>query len=288
MKALNLSLKPRFTRGALLTLVAFGLSAAAADAAQVVTIPLEHKEFGHGIPVHAESTGSLNPATVYFYKVLGTCRGTGMLEDKVKPNTSLADLLNRFSAGAASKLVGTKQNPGGKLDFSLLNYPVTGEVDGISVSMTFSLFIDAAGKVAFDIQNVSVTHPLFGPVPGTILLEDGAKVVAGIPVIKVASPTKTVSEDAGKVVVEVKRTGNLNVTARFDYETFAGTATDAHFEQTAGTLTFKTGQKSKKIAVLIKDNNLKDGARTFSVKLSNPVNAVLGSAKTVVTITSDE
>ena len=286
----HIPLKGRFARAALLTLVACGLSAAAANAAQTVSVPLAGEEFGHGITAHAESTGLLNASTAYFYKVVGTCRGTGALAEVVAPGTKLSALLNDISAGSASNLIGTKLNPAGTLPFGVLNKTVNGEKDGISFSMTFSILINSAGKVIFDIQNVTITHFLFGPIPGSIQLEDGAKAVVGVaPVIQMAKLAQSVSESAGQVLVEVKRTGNLNVAARVNYATVAGTATSAHFKPTSGTLMFDAGQTSKKIKVLIKNNELKDGARKFKVKLTKPVTAVLGDATiTTVTINSDE
>ena len=289
MKSPNVLLKSRFARSSLLLALSLGLSAAAANAAQVVNIPLAGQQFGHGITAHGESTGLLNASTAYFYKVVGTCRGTGVLADAVPPGTKISQFLNDLQSGAASNLVGTKENPGGTLPFGVLNKTVSGQQNGVSISMTLSILINSTGKVVFDVKNVTATA--FGfPVPGAIEFEDGAKVIAGVaPVIQVAKLAQGVSEDAGTVLVEVKRSGNLNVVARVNYATVEGTATKAHFKPTSGTLTFDAGQTSKKIKVPLKDNELKDGARKFSVKLSKPVTAVLGDAvRTVVTINSDE
>ena len=285
----HIPLKGRFARAALLTLLACGLSAAAANAAQVVTVPLAGKEFGNGVNAHGESTGQLNASKAYFYRIVGSCQGTGPLAEAIPPGTKLSQLLNDISAGAAANLAGTKENPAGTLPFGVLNKTVSGQKDGLSFTMTFSLYVSGTGKVTFDVKDVSVTG--FGwPIPGTVLLEDGAKAIVGVaPTIQMAKLAQNVSESAGQVLVEVKRTGNLNVAARVNYATVEGTATKAHFKPTSGTLIFDAGQTSKKIKVLIKNNLLKDGARKFKVKLTKPVTAVLGDATiTTVTINSDE
>ena len=291
MKSPLTNLTSRFARSLILIAVATGLSAGAADAAQVVTIPLAGETFGHGDGAEGQSTGLLNASTAYFYKITGTCKGTGpILTSAIPPGTKIADLLNDIEPGAAAKLTGTKLHPAGTLPISVLDKTVSGEKDGASFTMTFSIIISGTGKVSFNIKDVTITT-MFGPMPGGVELEDSAKAVVGVaPVIKMATLAQNVRENAGEVSVVVKRTGNLGVAATVKYETLTGTATDAHFKHpTSGTLTFDAGQTSRKVTVIIKNNELKDGARKFSVKLSKPGTAVLGNAvKTVVTINSDE
>ena len=74
-----------------------------------------------------------------------------------------------------------------------------------------------------------------------------------------------------------------------DYATSDGTATaGADYTATSGTLTFGVGEEHKTISVPVADDDFEDGGETFTLTLSNPVNAFLGDAIATGTITNDD
>jgi Calx-beta domain/RTX calcium-binding nonapeptide repeat (4 copies) len=73
------------------------------------------------------------------------------------------------------------------------------------------------------------------------------------------------------------------------YATADGTATaGSDYTATSGTLVFAPGQTSKTVAVPILGDTGYESDETFSVTLSNPVNATLGTATATGTITNDD
>ena len=78
-------------------------------------------------------------------------------------------------------------------------------------------------------------------------------------------------------------------TVTVDYATAGGSATTgADFQAAAGTLTFAPEETSKTVTVSVKGDALDEIDETFSVGLSTPVNATLGDASGLGTITDDD
>lgn len=297
MKTTHTPITAGFVRRSLLVAVSLGFSTMAATAAPVVTVPLAGEEFGTSVNARAESTGLVSPAKAYFYRITGSCHGTGDFQDAVPENTKFAELLNDIQEGAAAALSGTKRNADGDLPFVVLDKTVSGTKDFVTFSLTLRIAIESDGRVVFEARDLSATSP-FGNLSGSIVFEPGTKMVVGVaPVIKMVTETQSVLENvpSGFAAVKVTRTGNLNVESSVNYKTVEGTATagpDAtdDFKSVSGKLTFLPGDDGPKtIKVPIKNNALKDGNRNFKVNLINPVTAVLGDVTTtVVTIKSDE
>ncbi len=77
-----------------------------------------------------------------------------------------------------------------------------------------------------------------------------------------------VGEGAGKLTVNVVRTGDVSVPARIGYETQDQTATERSDYTTArGTLSFAAGETSKSFDVLITDDGLKEADETVGLLL---------------------
>lgn len=127
----------------------------------------------------------------------------------------------------------------------------------------------------------SVTH-------GLVVL---SKVPSASPsTLQFNAATYTVSEAAGSVIVRVTRSGSKSTAAHVAYATVAGTACSCtDFEDTAGVLTFPAGETFQDITVPIIDDTVVDGSRSFTVVLSSPAGATLGSpSTTTVTITNND
>jgi beta-glucanase (GH16 family) len=116
------------------------------------------------------------------------------------------------------------------------------------------------------------------------------KNVAGPAALKVAFASPGYSVVEGETVtltVALNMASTETVTVA--YETADGTATSADYVPVSGTLTFTPGEVTQTISVETIDNNDLDGDRTFTVHLSNPVNAGLGAwSVATVTIRDDE
>jgi hypothetical protein len=78
------------------------------------------------------------------------------------------------------------------------------------------------------------------------------------------------------------------VPASVNFATSDGTATQkGDYTQVAGKLIFAAGETSKTFPVLIVDDVFQEATETFSVTLSNPIGAILGSASVTTVAISD-
>ncbi|HZT45708.1 MAG TPA: Calx-beta domain-containing protein, partial [Gaiellaceae bacterium] len=103
----------------------------------------------------------------------------------------------------------------------------------------------------------------------------------------------TVTEgNAGTVnaVFSVTLSAASSSTVTVDYSTFDGSAVaPADYVAASGTLTFTAGQTSKQITVAVKGETLNEINETYTVNLTNPVNATIsGSGIATGTITNDD
>ena len=98
--------------------------------------------------------------------------------------------------------------------------------------------------------------------------------------IQFSASTYTVAENAGSVIFTVQRTGDTNAVVSVDYASANGTAmAGSDYTATNGTLTFAAGETNQTIAVPILNDGIVESTadETFTVTLSNPTNAVLGT-----------
>jgi hypothetical protein len=114
------------------------------------------------------------------------------------------------------------------------------------------------------------------------------------PVVTIASPV-TLGEAAGPAVVPVTLdfTGSSAATTEkvvtVGYTTTAGTATaGGDFTTASGTLSFTPGNNTANISVPVAADGLFETDEQFTVDLSGPANATLGTASNTVTITDDD
>jgi uncharacterized repeat protein (TIGR01451 family) len=118
--------------------------------------------------------------------------------------------------------------------------------------------------------------------------------------IQLSSSTYSVGEAGGSARINVTRTGNTSGAVAVDYTTSdtAGLAncdvvngiasSRCDYATSVGTLRFAAGESSKTISIPIVDDNISDGNETFTITLSNPAGANLGSiTQATVTITDN-
>jgi hypothetical protein len=109
------------------------------------------------------------------------------------------------------------------------------------------------------------------------------------PEVQFIQPSFDVTEQSGSIAVVVVRNGNTSGTATVDYTTAdnAG-ASNCHningrassrcdYIATVGTLNFAAGETTKQINIPLIDDSLVEGTETFSINLSNPAGATLGT-----------
>lgn len=100
-----------------------------------------------------------------------------------------------------------------------------------------------------------------------------------------------VSESDGTATFTVNLSSAGTSVVTVDYVTQAGSATgglDYSEVVSPVTLTFNPGETSKQVPVTILQDTLAEGDETFTLELSNPVNATLSDASGLATITDDE
>lgn len=126
--------------------------------------------------------------------------------------------------------------------------------------------------------------------PSTAVLTIVDDDLAGAGVIALASNAHTVGESDGSQTISVIRTGGTTGTVTAQYATSPGTATATDFQSVTGTVTFLAGETTKTFLVPILNDNVNEGAESFTVTLSSPGGgATLGTPSTgSVTITDDD
>ena len=128
---------------------------------------------------------------------------------------------------------------------------------------------------------------------GALVVSPTATSAATLPVLRL--PTAVVGQvegNAGRMIVtltvSMDRTSATPVSV--NYATVNGTATaaDLDFVAATGTLTFAPGETTQPISVAVNGDTKLEDYQTFSVKLSAPSGATIGTAKQTIEIRNDE
>jgi hypothetical protein len=108
--------------------------------------------------------------------------------------------------------------------------------------------------------------------------------------IQFSSASYNVNEDDGLVTITVTRSGDTSRSASVAYFSMDGSAVNgSDYTAVSGTLIFAAGESSKSFIVLIANDASAESTETFSVKLSNVLNADLGTPNVaVVSITDND
>lgn len=133
-----------------------------------------------------------------------------------------------------------------------------------------------------NLSNPSNVSILDGQGLGTILNDDA-------PGIEFSAAAYTVNEDGVDAVITINRVGDLSQPATVDYATSdqAGTtpcnvagglaSQRCDYEMTVRTLRFAAGESTRTILIPIIDDTYVEGPESFTLSLSNPTGAALGS-----------
>ena len=159
----------------------------------------------------------------------------------------------------------------------------------VSSSVTFTATAGITYRIAVD---------GWGGESGNIKL-NWNKPTCSQPTVQLSAGSFSVNEGAGHVDIAVTRTDTAGA-ATVDYatsDTFPisqdclfvnGVASSrCDYATTLGTLQFAAGESSKTIIIPIVDDNITDGNEAFTLTLSNPTGAALGTSTATVTITDN-
>lgn len=139
----------------------------------------------------------------------------------------------------------------------------------------------------------TVNLALSNPVGGTAGIQSTAVLQINeadeAPLIQFGESSYTVNEGTA-VNINVTRAGATGVVSKAQYATVNGTAkSGVKYTAAVGTVTFNPGETTKSITIATLDEKAYDGDSTFSVTLSSPNGADLGTpAATVVTIKDND
>ena len=194
---------------------------------------------------------------------------------------------------------GTAQAPG---DYTAVtNFPVTyteGETGTktVTVSIVNDAIYEGNETVNLSLSATQITSPdRINPIPNQAQANQSAvlTIVEDDP-----APTFTIDDvshnegDSGTTsyVFTITKTGSTAQDAKVDYATVDGTATapSDYTAITPTTLTFLPGDTTKQITVLVNGDTNVENNETFTVHLSNAVNATISDADGTGTILNDD
>jgi len=174
-------------------------------------------------------------------------------------------------------------------DYTANNGMLTIPAGELSGTITVPILDDAVFEGDEDFS-VSLNNPegatLGTPATSTITITDDE----GAPTVALASSSTSVGESDGSVILEVELSVATTAEVTVNYTTADGTATAAaDYTATSGMLTIPAGQTNAMITTSILDDPDVEDDEDFTVSLSNPQGATLGTPSTVtITILSDD
>ena len=181
---------------------------------------------------------------------------------------------------------GTANAPG---DYQAISGTLTFLNGELSKTLTLTPTSDTTWEPSedFTLTLSNAVDASLGLATATVTISDDDTRNAGT--LALNSTTVTLPESGPAVIVTVNRTGGSDGTVSVDYATADGTATAPDdYTALSGTLIFLSGETSKTIPLSSIDDATWELSETFTLTLSNAVDATLGLATAVVTITDDD
>ena len=141
--------------------------------------------------------------------------------------------------------------------------------------------------------NVVFSNPVNGAVEdgvgvGTILDDDGAAFTK----VQFSAKAYAVTEAAGRLDVQLTRTGDLSAPSRVGYWSFpfsAGLSPRTDYTEPSGVIDFAAGESSKTLPVFVTDDALREDGEQFFLVLFQPEGCTIGvNGAATVDIQSDD
>lgn len=245
----------------------------------------------------------------------GACSGTAttctvvMDANKTVAANFTASVVQLTNNVAVSSLSGAEDSlrhfaidvPSGQSSFSVKTSGGTGDVDLYvrKDSLPTTTAYDCSPYITGNNETCTFTSPAAGRYYVTLhgdAAYSGVSLLAGYAVstvqtVQLQPVNYSISEGGGSVVIPVLRQGGTTGKVTVKYATVSNTAkAPSDFTSKSGTLTWLAGDASAKyISVPIVNDTIKESTETFTVQLSSPSGAVLGSNKAaVVTIIDND
>jgi PKD repeat protein len=153
---------------------------------------------------------------------------------------------------------------------------------GVNHGLTATLIL-SPGTYYWSVQAVDAAFA------GSAFASEGSFAIVGIPDVQFSSSASSVDENEGTVTLTVTLSATSTESITVEYITSDGTAVaGSDYITTSGVLTFAPGSTSRTLAVPIINDELNEPDQAFTVTLSNPSNAVLGTLDTVTVTIVDE
>ena len=114
--------------------------------------------------------------------------------------------------------------------------------------------------------------------------------VAEPTIVEFSSASQAFSESAGEVAIQIARSGSLSSESMVDYRVINNTAVEGEdFNLQDGSVTFTAGESVKDVTMSIIDDGNDEANESFSIELTNLVDADIGAQSSVtITITDND
>lgn len=178
---------------------------------------------------------------------------------------------------------------GGVLPSGTVNFAIGSASQNITVPVAGDVTVE--GDETFTVTlSVPVNATIGTATAGGTIENDDAAV---LPVISLGSPVSQAEGNSGTTnfTYPVTRTGDLTGTSSADWAVSVGTASAADFVGgvlPSGTINFGVGSASQNIVVPVAGDITVESDEAFTVTLSAPTNATIGTATSGGTITDDD
>ena len=233
---------------------------------------------GQGLGTIYDNEG---PPALVVTDVSGAEASGSMAFDVLLTNTDASSVSVDYATAAGTSLSGS--------DFTASSGTLTFTPGATSRSVPVTIIDDSLAEddetLTLNLSNATGGTPIVDPQGlGTILNDDPdpAASVANASVVEGDVGTTSLS-------LPVTLSGPSGREIDVDYATSDGTATaGSDYVASSGTLVFAPGQTSKWIAVTVNGEFAEEGDETFTVDLSAPVNADLGTSVATGTILNDD
>jgi|GEM_PF-922250 len=271
------------------------LTIAAGDTTGTITVNILNDDLNEPIENFTVELSNPTNATIADAEGLGT-----IIDDDAAPELSINDVTVNEGAGTATFIVSLDQASGQDVtvnfttndgtainpdDFSSTNGTLTIAAGDTTGMITVDINDDAIDEVDenFTVDLTGATNATIGDAQGVGTITDN-DLAPNLSIDDVM-----VNEDAGIATFTINLDQASAQDVMVDFDTIAGTAVNPDdFTDTTGTVTIAAGQTSAIVSVPIISDNLSEGDETFSVNLSNAVNANIVDPQGIGTITDND
>ena len=233
--------------------------------------------------------------------------GTATIDDNDGPTIAIGDANVAEGDSGSANATFTVTLTGGsgaqdvKIDYTTVNVTATSGSDYTATTGTLTIPAGSTtGTIAVPVlgdtrneETETFFVRLSNAVDGTITDAEGTGTISDndpIPSLSIADLTTAETNSGTKsntFTVTLSAASGREV--KVDFATSNGTATaPTDYTATAGTLTFAAGETSKPITVVTRGDTVDETNETFTVTLSDPVNATIADASATGTITDDD